>query len=161
MELEVQRFSSQEDDTLGVMHDVIFEDQLDPHHREFWCFTLEDEYRKFKVAGETRILAGRYKCKLRTDGRNHKRYLDRYGEEWHKGMIELIDVPRFTAIQVHCGNKDDHTDGCTLVGDISNQNITEDGTIGSSRTAYERIYPRIRDTLLAEEEVWITYIDYA
>ena len=55
MKLELKRFSSQSDTTLGLL----FVDG------EFECFTLEDEYREEKVKGETRIPAGTYKVEKR------------------------------------------------------------------------------------------------
>ena len=62
MRLEVQRFSSGDDSTLGLLFDVSGGD------REFLCFTLEDEKRDIKVKGETRIPAGKYEIKLRKAG---------------------------------------------------------------------------------------------
>ena len=59
MKLEVIRFSSQNDSTLGLLFDVT-------DGRKFLCFTLEDEARDTKVMGETRIPAGIYDLKLRT-----------------------------------------------------------------------------------------------
>ena len=51
MKLEVLRFSSQSDSTLGLLFDVT-------NGREFLCYTIEDEARETKVMGETRIPAG-------------------------------------------------------------------------------------------------------
>ena len=48
MKLEVIRYSSQKDSTLGMLFDVT-------KGRKFLCFTLEDEARRTKVKGETRI----------------------------------------------------------------------------------------------------------
>ena len=52
MMLQVLRFSSQANDTLGLLFDV-----TDPENRLFLAFTLEDEYRKEKVHSETRVPA--------------------------------------------------------------------------------------------------------
>ena len=60
MKLEVIRYSSQKDSTLGMLFDVT-------KGRKFLCFTLEDEARRTKIKGETRIPAGTYKLKLRKD----------------------------------------------------------------------------------------------
>ena len=43
---------------------------------DFTCETLEDEYREVKVEGETRIPAGTYEIKLRTEGRMNERYCE-------------------------------------------------------------------------------------
>ena len=109
MKLEVIRFSSQNDSTLGLLFDVT-------NGRKFLCFTLEDEDRETKVMSETRIPAGIYELKLRTTGGFHSRYSKKYGS-WHKGMIHVQNVPNFRYILWHTGNNDEHTAGCLLLGD--------------------------------------------
>ena len=83
MELEVLRFSSQKDSTNGLLFDVT------GGKRRFLCYTLEDEHREVKVAGETRIPSGTYRITLRTTGGFHGRYLSKYGE-MHKGMYGYV-----------------------------------------------------------------------
>ena len=78
------------------------------------------------------------------------------------GMLEILDVPNFTYVLIHCGNTDEDTAGCLLVGDTqNNNNVTEDGFIGSSTNAYKRIYKEIAKAVEKEEEVTITYRDFA
>jgi hypothetical protein len=78
------------------------------------------------------------------------------------GMLEILDVPNFTYVLIHCGNTDEDTAGCLLVGDTqNNNNVTEDGFIGSSTNAYKRIYETIAKAVQWEEEVTITYRDFA
>lgn len=154
MELQVIRFSSQKDSTLGMLM------EKKDKGPSFLCFTLEDEYRTVKKYGETRIPAGRYRIKLRTEGGFHERYLNKFGPDFHKGMLWLQNVPNFEYVLVHIGNSDDDTAACLLVGDGSQQNITEEGMITSSTNAYKRIYPPIAEALLNNDEVWITYIDF-
>ena len=154
MELQVTRFSSQNDSTLGLLMEKA--DQ----GLKFLCFTLEDEYRTVKVYGETRIPAGRYQILLRTEGEFHQKYLAKFGPDFHKGMLWLQNVPNFEYVLIHIGNKDDDTAGCLLVGNTSQENIVEEGFIGASTAAYQRIYPPIAKALLNGEKVWVTYIDY-
>lgn len=152
MKLQVVRFSSQEDSTLGLLFDVT------DGNREFLVFTLEDEHREEKVYGETRVPAGEYKVTLRTTGGFHSRYARKYGG-FHRGMLWVRDVPNFEYILIHTGNTDDHTAGCLLVGDHSQQNITKEGFIGSSVDAYRRIYPDLADA--AEDgDLTIEYVDF-
>ena len=76
----------------------------------------------------------------------------------HIGMLHVLDVPGFEYILIHCGNTDEHTAGCLLVGDSQENNqITKDGFIGKSTQAYKRIYPRIAEAIDCGEEVTITY----
>jgi len=152
MELEALRFSSGEEATLGLLLDIT------GSASEFLCFTLEDQYREGKVAGETRIPAGRYEITLRTVGGKHAKYGARY-PDMHKGMLWVRNVPNFEYILIHVGNDDDDTEGCLLVGDTAVQNITGRGMIGGSGNAYQRIYPLIADRLAAGEQVFITYTD--
>jgi hypothetical protein len=152
MKLEVLRFSTQEETTLGLLFDVT-------EDRKFLCFTLEDEYRTVKEYGETRIPAGEYQISLRDEGGFHQRYRQRF-PNIHKGMLWVMDVPNFEYVLIHIGNRDDDTAGCLLVGDTSQQNLTENGFIGSSTAAYRRIYPRIAEAIENGEQVTIEYIDY-
>jgi hypothetical protein len=154
MELEVLRISSQKDSTNGILFDVT------GGERKFLCYTLEDEYREDKVAGETRIPAGTYRVTLRTTGGFHGRYVKKYGD-MHKGMLWVRDVPGFEYILIHTGNTDEHTAGCLLVGDSQQANFgSSDGMVGSSVNAYKRIYPPIAKALEEEESVSITYVDF-
>ena len=154
MKLEVLRISSQKDSTNGILFDVTAE-------RKFLAYTLEDEYRKSKTSGETRIPEGTYNITLRKVGGFHSKYATKYGA-MHKGMLWVRDVPGFEYILIHTGNTDEHTKGCLLVGDTQQQNITKskDGFIGASVDAYKRIYPSIAESLERGDEVEISYIDH-
>ena len=152
MKLEVIRFSSQNDSTLGLLFDVT-------DGRKFLCFTLEDEARDTKIMAETRIPAGIYELKLRTVGGFHGRYSKKYGS-CNKGMIHVQNVPNFRYILWHTGNNDEHTAGCLLLGDTSQQNISKEGFIGGSTSAYKRIYPKIVEAILKGEQVRVKYIDF-
>jgi hypothetical protein len=144
MLLRVQRFPSLEDSTIGGA-------SIDGR---FCCFTLEDERREVKVPGETRIPAGTYQIKLRTEGGMHTKYAARFPAD-HRGMLWLQDVPGFEWIYLHCGVTDDHTNGCILVADTANI----EGTLARSEQAYRRIYGTISNAILAGEPVSITVED--
>ena len=153
LNLEVQRFSSQDSSTLGILFDVT-------RGRRFLAFTLEDAYRETKIMHETRIPSGKYEIKLRREGGFHWRYMKKFGEDFHKGMLHITDVPNYDYILIHCGNDKGDTSGCLLVGDQSHENVTKDGFIGSSVTAYRRIYPMIADCLESSGTVYIRYKDH-
>ena len=154
MNLEVLRFSSEEDSTSGLLFDIT------DGKRKFLAYTLEDEYREEKEMHETRIPAGTYNITLRTVGGFHTRYTEKYGD-MHKGMLWVRDVPGFEYILIHTGNTDEHTSGCLLLGDSqTNNQIKEDGFIGSSVQAYKRVYPPIAKVLEDGGVVNITYTDF-
>ena len=124
----------------------------------FECFTLEDEVRDVKVHSETAIPLGEYEIKLRTVGGFHAKYTDRYGAAFHKGMLELQDVPNFQYILIHTGNTDQHTAGCLLVGETQQDlDKGKDGFIGGSGDAYKKMYPKVLKCLLSGERVTIEY----
>jgi hypothetical protein len=148
MKLEVIRYHTSDDYTLGMLLDVT-------EGRKFLCYTLEDEYREEKVMHETRIPAGTYKITLRKVGGFHGRYEKKYGD-MHKGMLWVRDVPGFEYILIHTGNTDEHTSGCLLVGNSSDYK----GFIGSSVDAYKRVYPGVAEALEKGEDVNITYTDF-
>ena len=162
MELEVIRFSSGTDSTNGILLEV---DKYAPAphaegyrcKREFLAYALEDEYRDEKKYGETRIPDGTYKLALRKTGGYHQKYSKRF-KDIHIGMLHVTNVPGFEYILIHCGNTDEHTAGCLLVGDSQENNqITKDGFIGKSTQAYKRIYPKIAEAIERKEEVTIKY----
>ena len=162
MELEVIRFSSGTDSTNGILLELN-RHANSPHSEGFRCkrkflaYTLEDEYRKEKKYGETRIPSGTYKLALRKTGGYHQKYSKRFSDI-HMGMLHVTNVPGFEYILIHCGNTDEHTAGCLLVGDSQENNqITKDGFIGKSTQAYKRIYPRIAEAIECGEKVTITY----
>ena len=151
MKLQVLRYSSQKDSTNGLLFE-----QTD-RGLNFLCFTLEDEEREIKVMGETCIPNGTYKIGLRTEGGFHSRYSKRF-PDIHQGMLEVKDVPNFKYILIHCGNTDEHTAGCLLLGDSQENNaLVENGWIGKSSQAYARVYLKIIQAVLDGEEVTIEY----
>ncbi len=160
MELEVIRFSSGTDSTNGILLETIQQgNEIDGifKQKKFLAYTLEDEYRSEKVFGETRIPNGTFKLGLRKVGGYHAKYAKRF-PHIHIGMLHVLDVPGFEYILIHCGNTDEHTAGCLLVGDSQENNqVTKDGFIGKSTQAYKRIYPRIAEAIDCGEDVRITY----
>lgn len=144
MDLNVYRYNSATDHSNSVF--------LINH--KFECYGLEDEFRNFKVYGETRIPDGKYPIRFRKVGGFHNRYLKKFGGAWHKGMLEICDVPNFKYVLIHIGNDDDDTDACYLVGDTQARG---ENFIGSSTIAYKRLYPKVRNALLKGEDVFIEF----
>ena len=119
------------------------------------CFVLEDERREVKVFGETCIPVGRYEILLRDEGGMHQRYLDRF-PELHRGMLWLQDVPNFEWVYFHIGNKERHTNGCLLTGQLPA--ILPDGEfeVMRSELAYLNLYRKLLAPLLSDDDsVWL------
>ncbi len=139
MEIVVDRFVSDDDTTISRV-------SVDG---KFVCFGLEDEYREEKVSGETRISSGEYNISLRTEGGFHNRYNNRY-PNMHKGMLHIQSVPGFEYILIHCGNTDEDTRGCLLVG-LQADTTFGDMKVLASRAAYKIFYSMVVDSAQQDE----------
>ena len=149
MKLQVKRLTDSGESTIGALY-------IDG---KFECWTLEDEHRTKKVFGSTRIPKGKYTITLRKEGGHHTRYLKKFGEDFHKGMLHVRNVPNFKYILIHIGNSADDTAGCLLVGDIANNNKINKGRISQSTNAYKRMYEKVRNAIIKGEDVSIEYIN--
>lgn len=150
MRLEVLRYDSGADETLGLLLEV-----FPGNAREFLCYTLEDEFRSRKVFGETRIPSGTYEIDLRRVGGHHARYSRKF-QSIHDGMLWVRNVPNFKYVLIHIGNTDDDTAGCLLLG----SRVTNKRTLANSTKAYTRVYQRVLSKIHAGESVHIDYVDY-
>lgn len=148
MRLVLSRFASDAQSTLG---------RLSIDTGVFSCFTLEDEARAVKLMHETRIPKGTYRLRLKPLGssRFDDGYLKRFGVGFHRGMIELMDVPGFTGVLIHIGNFESDTSGCILVGMGHVLDARGYHSVTQSAEAYRRLYPLLRDALLAGDDVTI------
>ena len=147
MKLQVVRTQLGKDATNGLLFiDGIFE-----------CFTLEDQYQETKVMHETCIPEGEYDIKFRKVGGFHSKYTAKY-KNAHYGMLWLQDVPGFEYILIHTGNTDEHTSGCLIVGESQQDlDVNFNGMVGSSVTAYKKMYAKVAGVLLQGKKVTIEY----
>lgn len=126
---------------------------------EFKGYGVEDEYRKVKVHGETRIPNGEYQLSSRFSPKFSKAYYmdDNYNiiraslritealkKRYHTmhEMIWVLDVQSFEYVLWHWGNTDDNTDGCYCVGSGLGVFNGQKG-VTASRDKYEEIYPEL------------------
>ena len=127
------------------------------------CGNIEDQKQNgLKIKGETRITEGVYKLGLRYDGGFHNRYLEKFGTDFHKGMLciyndsdwklKCYDGKEFQYVLVHIGNTDDDTEACQL----PNFGVDFETFKGTrSMDAYKKLYPILRDMILESEEGFI------
>ena len=98
---------------------------------EFVCYTLEDKDRFLeegineKVYGETAIPRGTYEVVLSRSNR------------FKKILPEVLEVPGYTGVRIHSGNKPEDSEGCILVG-LKNTKVDDDW-VGSSKLALEKL----------------------
>jgi len=147
--LNLKRFSDNGESTLGLMY----------AQNKFECYSLEDQYQKIKVKGQTRIPEGLYQIKFRE-------YLTGMTERYRKKYtsfftfhLELQNVPGFKYIYIHSGNTDDHTEGCILVANTVNNNMISDGFAGHSAPAFEKLYKNISQQINTGRKVFIKIED--
>ena len=154
MKLTVKRFGSNHTATLGAFY-------IDG---KFKCFTVEDEKREVKVAGETRVPEGTYKVAYRKEGKMNAQYSAKYSNV-HKGMLAIFNEPdwkltnkgmTFQYVMIHKGNFESETLGCLLLNNGVNA-VTMNGS--DSGGAYLDAYMIISKALDRGEEVTIEYLD--
>ena len=112
------------------------------------CYTIEDTDRfleergsEEKIYGKTAIPRGMYPVVIS------------YSQRFKKEIIEIKDVPYFEGIRIHTGNTAGDTDGCIIVGSM---NVSyDDGFVGNSKKAYERLHEKVKESIKRGDEVWI------
>lgn len=116
------------------------------------CHTLEDEMREvegqpvsaWKIPGKTAIPSGTYKVTME--------YSPRFGPD----TLTVHDVPGFTHIRMHAGNRAEDTEGCLLLG----LQATEVSLIGgTSKPAVAMVREEVRKAIDRGEEVTIYIIN--
>lgn len=129
---------------------------------KFFSFTLEDEFREKKLAGETRIPAGTYRLVVqRSDTPLTLKHRKAYGS-WFVYHIEISGIRDFSGVYIHAGNDDDHTEGCLLLGDVlTNHLIVPAKPLGSSIQAIKRFYEKVYPLLEKGEQVFLEIKDNA
>lgn len=118
-----------------------------------FCMVLEDGYNFPKIHGKTRIPGGRYRVVPRYDGRIFEEYKKRFG---HKFAIFVEDVPGFSGIAIHIGNKVSDTDGCQCVNRSLGIDRNGDFFGSDSTSVYLLLYALIEKAFERKEEVWLS-----
>ncbi len=126
MELTVLRKEFTERSTIG---ELLF-------GNDFFCFTLEDMVREpgVKIAGKTAISEGRYPLVIDQSNR------------FRRAMPHILDVPNFTGIRIHTGNRATDVEGCIAVGYTKEKDF-----IGRSVEAFNIFFDRLYEILLHDK----------
>lgn len=142
MTLLLQRRPTRNEATLGDLFVVHSDGELVPV-----CVTLEDAVREvkgqpvptWKIPGKTAIPEGKYRVIINMSAR------------FRRLMPLLLDVPGFSGIRVHPGNRITETDGCILpgIGSIGD-------TVVQSRDGYAKVFSLIDGSIKAGTPVWLT-----
>jgi len=121
--------------------------------RRAFCFVVEDGYNEEKIAGKTRIPAGRYQVIKRFHGKKYEEYKRKFN---HKYALEIANVPNYTNVLLHIGNTIKDTLGCPLVNrNIGINPITGDYQGSDSSSVYRALYLIVDAAFERGEECWI------
>lgn len=123
---------------------------------QWFCDTLEDKVRPegtAKVYGETAIPYGKYKVTL--DVRSPKFSKREFYKESCGGFLpRLMNVPNFEGILIHVADGcrgADLLEGCIGVG----YNLIKGGLL-LGRSAFTKLYSKLKEADNKNEEIWIT-----
>lgn len=110
---------------------------------KYLCDTLEDRVRLEgeKVYGKTAIPEGTYEMVLS------------YSPRFKKILPEILNVPNFTGIRIHCGNSSADSSGCVLVGTWDGE---KEDWVGNSRIAFDELMALLEEATNNKEKVTIT-----
>lgn len=130
MKLEVIRDTFTNKTTIGKLY-------IDGKYQ---CETLEDLVRPtgVKVFGETAIPKGEYEIVIN------------FSEKYKKPMIQIMNVPNFSGIRIHSGNKAEDTEGCILVGTSRSKDW-----ISGSVKAFTPLFDKIDTAFEANDHITI------
>lgn len=111
--------------------------------REHIADTLEDRVRPEgeKVYGKTAIPEGTYEMVLS------------YSPRFKKILPEILNVPNFTGIRIHCGNSSADSSGCVLVGTWDGE---KEDWVGNSRIAFNELMSLLQKAANNKEKITIT-----
>lgn len=145
MHLHCQLIAETADSSLSIL----------THEGEFLCFILEDGYRAEKVMHKTRIPPGLYQIKPRRAGRFYEAYSKRYG---CKFVPHIDNVPGFTWILMHMGNRITDTSGCQITGTAAERDRATGNfyiPAGKSEAAFLAVYHLLEQAFEEGETVTI------
>lgn len=107
------------------------------------CDTLEDRVRPEgeKVYGKTAIPEGAYEMVLS------------YSPRFKKILPEILNVPNFTGIRIHCGNSSADSSGCILVGTWDGE---KEDWVSDSKVAFNKLMSLLQKAADNKEKITIT-----
>ncbi|MDZ7605910.1 MAG: DUF5675 family protein [Cyclobacteriaceae bacterium] len=154
--LSVLRYSDDGKTTVGLLYLNGF----------FYCYTLEDTHRAVKVAGQTRVPAGKYELDFnRADTGLTLKYRNTFSE-WFTYHLEIKNIPGFQGVYIHNGGTNEDTDGCLLVSDSLSVSETTK-SLTNSRNTFKRLYTYLKEEIekgtkvriIMRDEVWFAKLN--
>jgi hypothetical protein len=149
MHLFIERAPSTPQSTSGKLYiDGVFWLPLPESPNKAGTYTLEDVVREvpgqpvesWKIKGQTAIPAGRYRVGYT------------FSQRFQHATLILLDVPGFTGIRFHGGNKAQDTEGCILCGNAR----TGPDSIAICKPAIALLESIVCPEIATGHEVWCT-----
>lgn len=111
--------------------------------KKYIADTLEDRVRPEgeKVYGKTAIPEGTYEMVLS------------YSPRFKKILPEILNVPNFTGIRIHCGNSSADSSGCILVGTWDGE---KEDWVSDSKIAFNKLMSLLEEATNNKEKITIT-----
>lgn len=111
--------------------------------KKYIADTLEDRVRPEgeKVYGKTAIPEGTYEMVLS------------YSPRFKKILPEILNVPNFTGIRIHCGNSSADSNGCILVGTWDGE---KEDWVSDSKVAFNKLMSLLQKAADNKEKITIT-----
>lgn len=133
MELKLNRIFLGSSATIGELY-------VDGEHI---ADTLEDRVRPEgeKIYGKTAIPEGTYEMVLS------------YSPRFKKILPEILNVPNFTGIRIHCGNSSADSSGCILVGTWDGE---KEDWVSDSKVAFNKLMSLLQKAADNKEKITIT-----
>lgn len=133
MELKLNRIFLGSSATIGELY-------VDGEHI---ADTLEDRVRPEgeKIYGKTAIPEGAYEMVLS------------YSPRFKKILPEILNVPNFTGIRIHCGNSSANSSGCILVGTWDGE---KEDWVSDSKVAFNKLMSLLQKAADNKEKITIT-----
>ena len=138
MNIELIRKEKYDDRTIGSLY----------INGSFELFILEDTDRELekggiKIPGKTAVPKGRYQV-----------IID-WSDRFKCLMLHILDVPQFTGIRIHAGNRPEDTEGCPITGkEIDRQTKTLLHSVDALRDLTLKIF----NNICCGEEIWLEII---
>ena len=103
------------------------------------CSCLEDVVREVKLPGKTAIPYGNYEV------------IVNWSNRFKQPMPLLLNVPNYEGVRIHWGYSASETEWCPLVGTYDPK--TSD-FVSNSRSAFNLIFPKIKESLEVGKVFW-------
>jgi len=152
----VLRYSDDGSTTIGLLYLNGF----------FYCYTLEDAHHDVKIAGETRIPAGKYDLDFNKADTSLTLKYRSANPDWFTYHLEIKNIPGFQGVFIHNGGTYQDTEGCLLVSDsLSVSDAAK--SLTNSKNTFKRLYIYLKEEiekgtrvrLIIRDEAWFAKLN--